>query len=435
VTPPDQHAAGPGGLLDELGWRGLLHAATPGLAARLQDPRPVSGYIGFDPTGPSLHVGHLVPIFGLLHLQRHGGRPVALMGGGTGMIGDPSGTSAERNLLTREMVVANTAGIRSQLERFLDFDGATGALIADNHAWLGSLKLLDFLRNVGKHFTIPYMLAKDSVANRLEAGLSYTEFSYMLLQATDFLELHRTLGVELQMGGADQWGNITAGLELIRRVEGESEVGERAHGLSYPLLLDGSGQKFGKTAAGTSVWLDPGRTSPYAFYQFWLDREDAEVGRLLRMFTLNSQAGIEAIEADATAQPEARAGQRALAADLTARVHGAQVLERVQKVSEAVFSRTLPELGEEMLGFAYEQLPHAVVPPEIVANGVVALCVAAGLYGSNGEARRAISQGGLSINEARVGSADDPVPAPLAGGYLILRGGKKDYRIAWVKPG
>ena len=429
---PTQQAGPSNGLLDELAWRGLLQAATPGLAARLLDPRPVSGYIGFDPTGPSLHVGHLVPIFGLLHLQRHGGRPVALMGGGTGMIGDPSGTSAERNLLTREMVVANTAGIRAQLERFLDFDGATGALIADNHAWLGERKLLDFLRDVGKHFTIPYMLAKDSVANRLEAGLSYTEFSYMLLQATDFLELHRTLGVELQMGGADQWGNITAGLELIRRVEGDSTEGERAHGLSYPLLLDGGGQKFGKTSAGTSVWLDPVRTSPYAFYQFWLDRDDAEVGRLLRMFTLDSQAEIAAIEAESAAQLEARTGQRALAADLTARVHGPEVLERVEKVSAAVFSRTLPDLGPEMLGFAFEQLPHAVVPPEIVANGVVALAVAAGLYSSNGEARRAIGQGGLSINEVRVGSADVAVPAPLAGGYLVLRGGKKDYRIVWV---
>ena len=433
MTRPD-HGAAEEGLLEELDWRGLLHAATPGLAARLADPRPVSGYIGFDPTGPSLHVGHLVPIFGLLQLQRHGGRPVALMGGGTGMIGDPSGTSAERNLLTRELVVANTAAIRSQLERFLDFDGPTGAVIADNHAWLGSLKLLDFLRTVGKHFTVPYMLAKDSVANRLEAGLSYTEFSYMLLQATDFLELHRTMGVELQMGGADQWGNITAGLELIRRVEGEAADGDQAHGLSYPLLLDGSGQKFGKTSAGTSVWLDPGRTSPYAFYQFWLDRDDAEVGRLLRMFTLNGRAAIEAIEADAAARPEERLGQRALAADLTARVHGAEVLARVQKVSEAVFSRTLPSLGTEMLGFAYEQLPHAVVPPEIVANGVVALCVAAGLYGSNGEARRAISQGGLSVNESRVGSVDEPLPAPLPGGYLVLRSGKKDYRIVWVKP-
>jgi tyrosyl-tRNA synthetase len=432
VTPPDP-AASPGGLLDELGWRGLLQAATPGLAARLLDPRPVSGYIGFDPTGPSLHVGHLVPIFGLLHLQRHGGRPVALVGGGTGMIGDPSGRSAERNLLTREMVVHNTARIRIQLERFLDFDGPTGAVMPDNHEWLGSLKLLDFLRDVGKHFTIPYMLAKDSVRDRLEAGLSYTEFSYMLLQATDFLKLHRNLGVELQMGGADQWGNITAGLELIRRVEGhDREGGERAHGLSYPLLLDATGQKFGKTAEGTAVWLDPGQTSPYAFYQFWLDRDDAEIGRLLRMFTLFEQAEIRAIETAATARPEARLGQRALAADLSQRVHGSDVLERVKAVSEAVFSRTLPSLGPDALAFAFEQLPNAVVGSAALAGGPLGLAVAAGLFASNSDARRTINQGGLSINEIRVVSVDDALPALLPGGYLVLRSGKKGYRIVRV---
>jgi len=434
VTPPDP-AASPGGLLDELGWRGLLQAATPGLAARLLDPRPVSGYIGFDPTGPSLHVGHLVPIFGLLHLQRHGGRPVALVGGGTGMIGDPSGRSAERNLLTREMVVHNTARIRIQLERFLDFDGPTGAVMPDNHEWLGSLKLLDFLREVGKHFTIPYMLAKDSVRDRLEAGLSYTEFSYMLLQATDFLELHRNLGVELQMGGADQWGNITAGLELIRRVEGhDREGGERAHGLSYPLLLDATGQKFGKTAEGTAVWLDPGQTSAYAFYQFWLDRDDAEIGRLLRMFTLKSLAEIKALEAESTARPEARHGQRALAADLTQRVHGAEVLGRVEAVSEAVFSRNLPALGPEMLSFAFSQLPNMAVRPEDVSRGSNSLAVAAGLVSSHSEGLRMIKQGGLYINENRVLSPTE-VPDQLEGGYLVLRSGKKAYRIVKVTTG
>jgi tyrosyl-tRNA synthetase len=434
VTRSDPNAAGSQGLLAELGWRGLLQTATPGLAARLVDPRPVSGYVGFDPTGPSLHVGHLVPIFGLLHLQRHGGRPVALVGGGTGMIGDPSGRSAERNLLTREMVVHNTAGIRIQLERFLDFDGPTGTVMADNHDWLGSLTLLDFLRDVGKHFTVPYMLAKDSVSNRLEAGLSYTEFSYMLLQAADFLELHRSLGVELQMGGADQWGNITAGLELIRRVEAQDPAGgDRAHGLSYPLLLDATGQKFGKTAEGTAVWLDPGRTSPYAFYQFWLDRDDADVGRLLRMFTLLGQAEIEGIEAETASHPEARLGQRALGADLTRRVHGPEVLERVIAVSEAVFSRTLPSLGRDALAFAFEQLPNATLGPAALAGGPVALSVAAGLFGSNGEARRAISQGGLSINEVRVTSADDVLPAPLPDGYFVLRSGKKAYRIVRVR--
>jgi tyrosyl-tRNA synthetase len=307
--------------------------------------------------------------------------------------------------------------------------------MGDNHAWLGSLKLLDFLRDVGKHFTVPYMLAKESVATRLEAGLSYTEFSYMLLQATDFLELHRTLGVELQMGGADQWGNITAGLELIRRVEGRDDTGaERAHGLSYPLLLDASGKKFGKTAEGTSVWLDPQRTSPFAFYQFWLDRDDAETGKLLRMFTLRDRPEIEALEASVAAAPEARIGQRSLASDLTERVHGAAVLRRVIDVSEAVFSRTLPSLGPEALAFAFAQLPNAVVGADAVAGGVIALAVAAGLYGSNGEARRTISQGGLSINEIRVASVDAAVPPPLPGGYLVLRSGKKGYLIVRVTP-
>ncbi len=433
MTHVDSAAPVSGGLLDELRWRGLFHSATPGLATRLAEKRPISGYIGFDPSGPSLHVGHLVPIFGLLHLQRHGGRPVALVGGGTGMIGDPSGTSAERNLLTRDMVIANTLAIRAQLERFLDFDGPTGALMADNHDWLGSLRLLDFLRDVGKHFTIPYMLAKDSVKDRLEAGLSYTEFSYMLLQSADFLELHRQLGVELQMGGADQWGNITAGLELIRRVESPAPDGsDLAHGLSYPLLLDPTGRKFGKTAAGTSVWLDPDRTSPYAFYQFWLDRDDAEVGRLLRMFTIRGQGEIESLEATAAAQPEARLGQRLLAADLTARVHGAAILERVVAVSEAVFGRSLPQLGPDVLEFAFEQLPNATVSEDALGGGPVGLAVAAGLFGSNGEARRTISQGGLSINEVRVASVDDALPALLPGGYLILRSGKKAYRIVRV---
>ncbi len=255
----------------------------------------------------------------------------------------------------------------------------------------------------------------------------------MLLQAADFLELHRTLGVELQMGGADQWGNITAGLELIRRVEGPAADGaDRAHGLSYPLLLDPTGRKFGKTAAGTSVWLDPARTSPYDFYQFWLDRDDAEVGRLLRMFTLLGRAEIEGLEAAGATKPEARLGQRRLAADLTGRVHGTEVLARVTAVSEAVFSRTLPTLGPETLAFAFEQLPNAVVTRGALAGGPVGLAVAAGLFASNGEARRTISQGGLSINEVRVASADDSLPELLAGGYLVLRSGKKAYRIIRV---
>ena len=293
-----------------------------------------------DPSGPSLHVGHLVPIFGLLHLQRHGGRPVLLVGGATGMIGDPSGTSAERNLLDRDDDRARTwPAIRAQLERFLDFEPGSGAAtLVNNLDWLGGITLLDFLRDVGKHFTVPYMLAKDSVSARLDAGLSYTEFSYMLLQAADFQHLYRTMGVELQVGGADQWGNITAGLELIRRTAaGPTGEAAEAFALSYPLLLDPSGAKFGKTSVGTSVWLDPARTSPYAFYQFLVDRPDTEVGKLLRLFTIMDRAEIEALEAEQAAHPESRPAQRALALDLTTRVHGVAETERAVRVSQAVF--------------------------------------------------------------------------------------------------
>src|SRR5690242_8303400 len=265
----------------------MLHGTTPGLAERLATGRPIAGYNGFDPSAPALHVGHLVPIMGLLHFQRHGGRPVALVGGATGMIGDPSGTSAERNLLDRDTLAANLAAIRVQLERFLDFSpGPAQALVVNNLDWLGEFSMLDFLRDVGKHFTIPYMLAKDSVQTRLERGLSYTEFSYMLLQAADFRHLFRTHGVELQMGGADQWGNITAGLELIRRQAAmsgdsasppDSDGSEPAFALAYPLLLNPSGTKFGKSAGGDTVWLHESQTSPYAFYQHWLNSDDRDV--------------------------------------------------------------------------------------------------------------------------------------------------------------
>jgi tyrosyl-tRNA synthetase len=435
VTGPAEGAPDADGLLAELAWRGLLEDRTPGLVARLASGRAIRAYNGFDPSGPSLHVGHLVPVFGLLHLQRHGGRPVVVVGGGTGMIGDPSGKSAERNLLTRDQALANTQSIRLQLARFLDFSPGEGAAImVDNHDWLREIRVLDFLRDIGKHFTIPYMLAKDSVQKRLEAGLSYTEFSYMLLQAADFLHLYREFGVELQTGGADQWGNMTAGLELIRRVEGATTSTEPAHALSYPLLLAANGEKFGKTADGTSVWLDPDRTSPYAFYQFWLDTDDDEAARLIRMFTLFDRPAVGGFEAEARTTPERRPIQRALARDITTRVHGADVAAQVEEVSEAAFSRRLPELGPAALEFAYRQLPHTAVRPADLAAGVVPLTVAAGLFASNGEARRAIAQGGVSINEERVAGADAPVPRPIAGRFLVLRSGKKTYRIARVDP-
>ncbi|HEY7589733.1 MAG TPA: tyrosine--tRNA ligase [Candidatus Limnocylindrales bacterium] len=427
-TGPGGASAGLPGLLEELRWRGLFHSATPGLAARLATGRALAAYNGFDPSGPSLHVGHLVPVMGLLHLQRRGGRPVVLVGGATGMIGDPSGTSAERNLLDRATLEANVAAIRGQLERFLDFSGPGGAVVVNNLDWLGGVSMLDFLRDVGKHFTVPYMLGKESVKERLGAGLSFTEFSYMLLQAADFRHLYRTLGVEAQMGGADQWGNITAGLELIRRSEGAGEGEELAHALAFTLLLDPSGAKFGKTAAGTSVWLDPARTSPYAFYQYWLDRDDAEVGRLLRFFTLLDRSAIEALEAEHAARPEARPAQRALASEITARVHGSSAAAEAIRVSEAAFSRE-PIRDPALLATLHEVVDGFTFRDEDLAGGAATFGVATGTFASNGEARRTISQGGLSINDLRIAAADSPVPPPIAGEWLVVRVGKKRLRI------
>jgi tyrosyl-tRNA synthetase len=428
---PNRPADGLPGLLDELRWRGLFHDATPGLAARLATGRQIAAYNGFDPSGASLHVGHLVPITALVHLQRRGGRPVVLVGGGTGMIGDPSGTSAERNLLDRATLEANLAGIRSQLERFLTFEGPNAAVMVNNLDWLSEISMIEFLRDVGKHFTIPYMLAKDSVKTRLDGGLSFTEFSYMLLQAQDFRHLYRTLGVELQMGGADQWGNITAGLELIRRTEaplaGVPEGEDPAHALAFTLLLDERGAKFGKTAAGTSVWLDAERTTPYAFYQYWLGQPDDRVGALLRFFTLLERPEIEAIEAAQAARPEARPAQRALASEVTARVHGEAAAGEAERQSREVFSGGLLSLGEDDFRAAIAELPRSTIDGSILTAAATA--IASGAVSSNGEARRLIAQGGLYVNDQRVGAADDPLPDPVHGRYWVLRTGKKNVRI------
>jgi tyrosyl-tRNA synthetase len=426
-----------GALLPELEWRGMLHASTPGLQARLASGGPILGYNGFDPTAPSLHVGHLVPIFGLLQFQRHGGTPVALVGGGTGMIGDPSGTSAERNLLDRDSLETNVAAIRLQLERFLDFTpGKGGALLINNLDWLGKTGLIEFLRDIGKHFTLPYMLAKDSVKVRLDRGLSFTEFSYMLLQAADFEHLHRTMGVELQMGGADQWGNITAGLELIRRRAGGAEgaadteggMGDLAHGLAYPLLLSPSGTKFGKSEGGESVWLDPGRTSPYAFYQYWLNADDRDVGTYLRWFTLKSRDEIEGLEAEFTSAPEGRAAQRALADDITTRVHGPDEAARAIAASEAAFSGQ-PLVDPEALRTLHNEADGFDFTAEQRGEGVARFLVGVGVFGSLGEVRRLIAGGGLTIGTVRVASPDDPVPEPVAGEWLPVRIGKRKLRV------
>ncbi|MEX2548151.1 MAG: tyrosine--tRNA ligase [Chloroflexota bacterium] len=415
---------GPNGLLAELTWRGLLQDESEGLAERLTRG-PISGYSGFDPTAPSLHVGNLLPIQMLVHLQRTGaGTPVAVVGGGTGMIGDPSGRSAERNLLDDVTLDANRAGIRAQLERFLDFSGERGARLFDNRDWLAKYGLIEFLRDIGKHFSVGYMLAKESVQARLATGISFTEFSYMTLQAADFLRLYQDHGVELQMGGADQWGNITAGTELIRRVVGTGEGGESlAFALSCPLLLTSSGSKFGKTAAGT-VWLSPEMTSPYAFYQYWIDQDDRDVGMMLRRLTLMTADEVADLERAQAASPGDRPAQRALAFDLTARVHGREEAERQVRVAEAAFSGA-PIRDPEVLDALFGSLDHFEFGSEETGLDALGFAVASGLYPSRSEARRQIEQGGLSINDTRVTAVDAPLPEPVGGRYFVLRAGKK----------
>jgi tyrosyl-tRNA synthetase len=416
------------GFLDELEWRGILHATTPGLRARLETNRPIAGYNGFDPTADSLHVGHLIPIFGMVRLQRHGGRPIALVGGGTGMIGDPSGRSSERNLLDLQTLARNVAAIRAQLEHFLDFSpGPTQAEMANNLDWLGKLSLIDYLRDTGKHFTIPYMLAKDSVQQRLDRGLSFTEFSYMTLQALDFATLYREQGVELQMGGADQWGNITAGLELIRRTSGEAEESP-AHGIAYKLLLSPSGAKFGKSEGGESVWLDPARTSPYAFYQYWLNTDDRDVGTYLRWFTLFDRDEVEALDAAVASRPEQREAQRRLALDVTSRVHGEDAAREAERQGRAAFTQDLASLSADELAAMREQVPHVVVSREELADAL-SVAIAAGAYPSKGEARRQMANGGFYVNNERITDPSAALPAALHGRFWVVRTGKRNVRL------
>ena len=416
------HASQP--LLDELTWRGLVYQHTDGLADALNGGS-VSVYAGFDPTGPSLHVGHLVPVMGLAHLQRAGHRPIALVGGGTGLIGDPSGKTTERQLSSAEEVARNARGLEEQLRLFLDFAGPSAARMRDNAAWLCKLGAVDFMRDVGKHFTVNYMLAKESVQSRIEGGISFTEFSYMLLQAYDFLELHRREGVTLQIGGSDQWGNITAGLELIRRVEGTT-----AHGLTMPLVTTASGSKFGKTESG-AVWLDPKRTTPYKFYQFWINVDDRDVGRYLRYFTLLPRTRIEELDAALAAAPEKREAQQTLARDVTSRVHGDEAASVAEEVSRVLFGKAEPaSLSERVLDALSEEVPFtAVATAPTVADALVTLKLVA----SKSAVRRLIEQGGVYVNGERATAATDLASVrPLAGGYHLLRKGAREYGLVRV---
>jgi tyrosyl-tRNA synthetase len=425
-------------LLDELAWRGLVYQHTDQLAEALA-AGPVTAYAGFDPTGPSLHVGHLVPVMGLAHLQRAGHRPIALVGGGTGLIGDPSGKNVERQLNSPELVAENARSLRRQLELFLDFSGPRAALMRDNAEWLAPLGAIEFMRDVGKHFTVNYMTAKDSVRSRLESGISYTEFSYMLLQAFDFLELHRREGVTLQIGGSDQWGNITAGIELIRRT-----VGATAHALTFPLMMTAAGTKFGKTEAG-AIWLDPERTSPYEFYQFWVNVEDRDVGRLVRIFSLAGRAEIEALDAETESRPERRAAQQALAREVTARVHGEDAARVAAEVSAVLFGKgDVATLSRPALEALAREVPTVDVaapadpPPEGAPAGSLdslELFVAAGLAASRGAAKRLLEQGGMNVNGRRLAASDRWVrtDALLHGEFLVLRKGGRDYALGRVR--
>jgi len=423
-------------LLRDFTERGLVHDVTAGLDERLAANPAISGYIGFDPSADSLHVGHLMGVLALRRLQLHGGRPVALVGGGTGMIGDPSGRSAERNLLDRATLDHNRAAIGAQLANLVDFQGKSGALLLDNLSWLGDLGLIDFLRDTGKHLTVGYMLAKDSVKTRLEGGLSFTEFSYMLLQSYDFMMLRKLHGVELQMGGSDQWGNITAGTELIRRTEGENtDRAPHAFGLCYPLLLAKSGAKFGKTAEG-AVWLDPARTSPFSFRQFWMEQDDESIASLLHRFTLESVTESAALMARHAENPAARRAQRHLARTVTSMVHGAEVEARAAAVADALFgdgeggTPDLRALTAEALTMLAGELPTSALPASVDAT-LIDLVIAAALATSKSEARRLIEQGGVSVNGAAApdGTAAASSFAPLADGSLLLRKGRRDYRL------
>jgi tyrosyl-tRNA synthetase len=419
-------------LLAELAWRGLAKEQSDGLAERLARG-PISGYIGFDASATSLHVGHLLQVFLLTHLQRAGGRPVVIIGGATGMIGDPSGKSSERKLLDDETIDRNAAAIRAQLEHFLDFSpGPTEPLMVNNRDWLGKYSMLEFLRDIGKHFSVPYMLAKDSVQQRLQAGMSFTEFSYMTLQAADFLHLFRDHHVEMQLGGADQWGNITAGLELIRRVVGREEGEEApAFGLVSPLLLTRSGVKMGKSERG-AIFLNPTLTSPYEFYQYWLNDEDELAVEHLRWLTLLGSDEIRMIGAQQAEHPEQRVAQRALAFDLTARVHGKAEAERQVRVATTVFSTPVHEWNEDVLEVMHEQVGGFEIDSATLSSGAVGTALASPLYSSNGEVRRAISQNGLSINGELISSADTPIQ-PLAGKYVVVQLGKKQRSVGRVR--
>jgi tyrosyl-tRNA synthetase len=415
-------------LYDELAWRGMVSESTEGLAD-LFAKESVTAYIGFDPTASSLHVGSLLTVMGLARLQRFGHNPIAIVGGGTGMIGDPSGKSQERTLLSRDQLDENVAGIRRQLEKFLDFDaGPHPARIVNNAEWLASFDLLGFLRDTGKHFTVNYMLQKESVSRRLESedGISFTEFSYLLLQARDFVELFDRYGCTLQMGGSDQWGNITAGIDLIRRLRAK-----KAHGLVWPLMTTASGGKFGKTEAGT-IWLDPERTSPFKLYQFWLNTEDRDVVSYLKLFTFLDRAAIEELAGLTASAPAKREAQRVLAREVTTLVHGAEDVTRAEHASRVLFGEDIATLSADQVLAVFGDVSSSTVPEaSFDGDGLALVDLLADsqvkLAPSKSEARRLVTSGGVYVNNRRIVDPQARLTRDQAidGRLFVLRKGQK----------
>ncbi len=422
--------------IEELRWRGMVHDVMPGTQEQF-DKEMTTAYVGFDPTAESLHIGNLVPIMLLKHLQVNGHKPIALVGGATGMVGDPSGKKEERKVLSEEVLARNVAGVRGQLSKFLDFEnGDNNAGLVNNYDWFKEWSLLDFLRDVGKHITVSYMMAKDSVQNRLESGISFTEFSYQLIQGYDFLHLHKYENCKVQMGGSDQWGNITTGTELVRRIGG----GE-AFALTCPLITKADGSKFGKSEGG-NVWLDPKLTSPYKFYQFWLNTSDVDASRYIRIFTLLNQAEIEAIEKEHAVAPHQRAIQKALAKEVTTMVHSAADYEGAVEASEILFGNAptdaLAKLDEETLLGVFEGVPQININRDELTAGinvVELLSDKSSIFPSRGEARKMIQGGGVSFNKEKIA---DPAlvtttAALLNDKYLLVQKGKKNYYLIIVE--
>lgn len=422
-------------LYDEFDWRSMITEATPELREVFAKEK-VTAYIGFDPSAPSLHVGTLLPIMGLARLQRFGHTPIAIAGGGTGLIGDPSGKTKERQLLTHEQVEENLLGIKEQLSRFLDFNAPTNAArIVNNADWLGPITMMEFLRDVGKHFTVNNLLGKEAISRRLETeeGISFTEFSYPLLQAYDFLVLYDRYQCTLQMGGSDQWGNILAGIDLIRRLRGG-----RAHGLVFPLVTTSSGIKFGKTEAG-AVWLDAKLTSPYRFYQFWLNTDDRDVIPYLRFFTWLSQEEISRLEESLRTEPEKRAAQRELARQVTTMVHGEAALEKAVRASEVLFGKELTGLTVNEILDIFADVPSTELEEsKLAADGFTLsdALVLAGLAPSKGEAKRLVQGGGVAVNNRRATDARQIISSAelIDGQLLVLRKGVRHYHLIRVVP-